>query len=232
MHYQEGSDSVLCRQGIAFRGRWKTDEPEILNCVSDSNFIQLLRIRAEDNPNLHTWMDKCQDKLTSPDIQNEFLKLMSLRILRDIEQQISGKFYTTMVDETTDLANTEQMVLCLRHVDDDLNVHEELIGLYSLESTSNDNIMLTIQDILWRLNLSINNCRGQCYDGANNMSGIRSGVATKVSSLKPRALYTHGYGHALNLAVQDVIKGTKLMDDTLSTVYEITKLIKKSPKRD
>ncbi|KAI6655415.1 Zinc finger MYM-type protein 1-like [Oopsacas minuta] len=91
-----------------------------------------------------------------------------------------------MVDETTDLSNTEQMVLCLRHVDDDLNVHEELIGLYSLESTSVDNIMLTIQDILLRLNLSINNCRGQCYDGASNMSGIRSGVATKVSSLEPR----------------------------------------------
>ena len=157
---------------------------------------------------------------------------MSLRILRDIVQQISGKFYTIMVDETTDLSNTEQMVLFLRHVDDDLNVHEELIGLHSLESTSADNIMLTIQDILLRLNLSINNCRGQCHDGASNMSGIRSGVATKVSSLEPRALYTHCYGHALNLAVQDVIKGTKLMDDTLSTVYEITKLIKKSPKRD
>ena len=55
----------LSRQGIAFRGRWKTDEPEILNCESDSNFIQLLRIRAEDNPILHTWMDKCQDKFTS-----------------------------------------------------------------------------------------------------------------------------------------------------------------------
>ena len=96
-----------------------------------------------------------------------------------------------MVDETTVLSNTEQMVLCLRHVDDDLNVHGELIGLYSLESTSAENIMLTIQDILLRLNLSINNCRGQCYDGASNMSGIRSGVATKVSSLEPRALYTH-----------------------------------------
>ena len=49
-----------------------------------------------------------------------------------------------MVDETTDQSNTEQMVLCLRHVDDDLYVHEELSGIYSLESTSADNIMFTI----------------------------------------------------------------------------------------
>jgi hypothetical protein len=44
--------------------------------------------------------------------------------------------------------------------------------------------------------------------------------------------YTHCYGHALNLAVQDAIKGLKIMDDTIDTVFEITKLIKKSPKRD
>ncbi|KAI6652472.1 Zinc finger MYM-type protein 1-like [Oopsacas minuta] len=138
----------LGRQVTTFRGRWKTDDPEILNGESDSNFIQLLRIRAEDNPNLLKWLDKCQDKFTSPDIQNEILKLMSLRILRDIVQQISGKMYTIMVEETTDLLNIEQMILCLRHVDDDLNVHEELIGLYSLGSTFADNIMLTIQDIL------------------------------------------------------------------------------------
>ena len=34
-----------------------------------------------------------------------------------------------MVDETTDLSNTEQMVLCQRYVDDSFEVHEELIGV-------------------------------------------------------------------------------------------------------
>ena len=41
-----------------------------------------------------------------------------------------------MVDETTDLSNTEQMVFCLRYVDSSLEIHEELIGLYSIESKS------------------------------------------------------------------------------------------------
>jgi len=83
-----------------------------------------------------------------------------------------------MADETTDLSNTEQMVLCLRYVDDDLEVHEEVIGLYSLESTSADMIMSTIEDVLLRLNLKVNNCYGQCYDGASTMSGCRSGATT------------------------------------------------------
>ena len=41
-----------------------------------------------------------------------------------------------MVDETTDTSNTEQMVVCLRFVDNNLKVHEEVVGLYSLESNS------------------------------------------------------------------------------------------------
>ena len=44
------------------------------------------------------------------------------------------------------------------------------------------------------------------------------------------ALYTHCYGHHLILAAQDSIKYIKIMEDTLDTTYEITKLIKKSPK--
>jgi len=64
------------------------------------------------------------------------------------------------------------------------------------------------------------------------MSGCRSGFVTKLSALEHRALYTHCYGHTLSLATQDALKGIKIMEETLETVYEITKLIKKSPKRD
>ena len=64
------------------------------------------------------------------------------------------------------------------------------------------------------------------------MSGSKSGVATQLASIQPKALYMHCYGHALNLPVQDLLKGIKVLGDTLDTVYEITKLIKKSPKRD
>ncbi len=101
-----------------------------------------------------------------------------------------------------------------------------------MESTTSTVIVTTITDVLLRMNLSISNCRGQCYDGASSMSGSRSGVAIQLSQLEPKALYTHCYGHSLNLAIQDTLKGLKIMRDTLDTVYEITKLIKKSPKRE
>ena len=64
-------------------------------------------IQTEDNPQLFKWMEKSQDRFTGPEIQNENLSIMALHILREITSELSGKCYTIMVDETTDLPNTE-----------------------------------------------------------------------------------------------------------------------------
>ena len=64
------------------------------------------------------------------------------------------------------------------------------------------------------------------------MSGAKKGVAKQISDKEVRAIYTHCYGHALNLVVGDTVKQSKVMRDTLDTTYEISKLISFSPKRD
>ena len=74
--------------------------------------------------------------------------------------------------------------------------------------------------------------RGQCYDEASNMSGARKGVAAIILQEESRALYTHCYGHALSLAVTDTMKQSKICRDALDTAFEITRLIKFSPKRN
>ena len=43
------------------------------------------------------------------------------------------------------------------------------------------------------------------------MSRSKSGVAKLVQDEEPRAVYTHCYGHALNLACSDLTKRCKLM---------------------
>ena len=60
----------------------------------------------------------------------------------------------------------------------------------------------------------------------------KNGVARQIRDKVERALYTHCYGHALSLACPDAIKENKIMEDALDTTREITKLIKRSPKRD
>lgn len=222
----------LGRQGLPLRGQYKSGGVSDEKGEIDSNFLQLLKVRAEDNEGLKKWLTKSQCKYTSPDVQNEILRIMALSILRDISSEVAGKWFTIMIDETTDVSNAEQMVFCLRYVDANLEVHEAFIGLYNLERTNAEMIVSVVDDVLLRMNLSITNCHGQCYDGASNMSGIRTGVATRINALESKALYTHCYGHALNLAVQDTLKSIKVMEHCLETVHEITKLVKKSPNRD
>ena len=64
------------------------------------------------------------------------------------------------------------------------------------------------------------------------MSGTKNGVAKLICDDESRAVYTHCYGHALNLAVNDMLKQCKTLKYCLETVKEIIKLVKNSPKRD
>ena len=156
-------------------------------------------------------------------MQNEILQIMALEILRNIAIDLQNAcFFTIMVDECTDSANKEEFVLCFRWVDDHLEVHEEFIGLYQISNTSADTTAAVIKDTLIRMNLNLSRCRGQCYDSAGSMAGAHKGVATQISSEEPRALFTHCYGHALNLVVCDAVKKCKVIQDAMDTTFEIS----------
>ena len=45
-------------------------------------------------------------------------------------------------------------------------------------------------------------------------------------------IYTHCYGHSLNLAASDTIKICTVLNKAVDIMYEMSKLIKHSPKRD
>ena len=120
-----------------------------------------------------------------------------------------------------DSSNREQVVVCLRWVDQHFESHEEFVDLHVVDTVASDRITTVLKDVLLRMNLNLCNCRGQCYDGASNMSG-RSGDAAQISAEEPRALYTHCYGHALNLAAADTIKQNKLLRDALDITGEIS----------
>ena len=89
-----------------------------------------------------------------------------------------------------------------------------------------------MKDTLSRLNLLLSKVRGQCYDVASNMSGIRNDVATQICKEEPQAVYTQCYSHLLNLAAADAIKQRKVIKSALATTHEVTKLIKYSPCRN
>ena len=112
-----------------------------------------------------------------------------------------------------------------------IEVQEDFIGLYSVDRIDAETLFRVIKDTLLRLNVSLCRCRGQCYDGASSMSGSKTGVATRLIEEERRAVFVHCFGHALNLAVGDTLKRSTVCKSSLENAYEITKLVKFSPKR-
>ncbi len=65
----------LARQGLPLRGDGKEE---------DGNFMQVLKLKGEDDPLINDWLEKKMNKCTSHEIQNSILKVMATYILRDI----------------------------------------------------------------------------------------------------------------------------------------------------
>ena len=66
-----------------------------------------------------------------------------------------------------------------------------IIGLYELDNITADMITNCRRDVRLKMNLSMEDCRGQCDDGASNMIGNRNGVDTQIYRTEPRAVLTY-----------------------------------------
>ena len=170
-------------------------------------------------------------KFTHQDYQNELVNLMANEVLRTKLNAIKQcKFYSTMSDEYTDVANKEQLSFCLRWIDENLCAKEDFLGYYELLNIKSDTIVAVIRDCLIRFELPIQNLRGQTYDGASNMMGKRSGVAQQI--FKDQLKVPVPLPHSLSLAIKDANKLCSILNEVMGSVGEIIVLIKFSPKRE
>ena len=215
------SVQFLARQGLAIQG-----------LESDSgNLMELLRLRSEDVPELAQWL-KRKITWTSHDIQNEILEIMAHSIQRDIASDIrDAVWFSLIVDETTDISVKEQVSICLKHVSNLFEVHEDFIGFYETSLTDASTLVAIIEDVLLRLNLPLSQCRGQCYDGASTMAGRLSGVQARILQKCDKAIYVHCCAHSLNLALQDATRSVPMIRDVLDTVRELNNVVRASAKR-
>ena len=173
-----------------------------------------------------------EGEYASHDIQNEIIALMANEVMRDLLRQIGDRYFSLICDEYTNVSNKEQLTLCLRWIDNDPEAHEDFIGFHQIPNIGADAIISVIQDALIRLPLSIDKCQGQCYDGASNMLGTKTGVATRMQEMQQKAYPTHCHGHSLSLGVKDAVRSCKVLSDTMDTSKKLITLIKYSPKRE
>ena len=208
----------LARQSLPIRGNWSEESGSEFN----ANFNQLLLLRCEGDPEMAKWLERKHFRYTSPLVQNEMLEVLALGIMREItaNTQTAG-IYTVMADETADISNTEQLAVCFRRIDKNMEAHEDFVGLHPISRTTADSIVQVLNGVLLRKNLDVKDSRGQCYDGAATISGKASGVATQFKLENKKMLYTHCYGHALNLAIKDACDKVECLKEAFDSIREI-----------
>ena len=101
-----------------------------------------------------------------------------------------------IVDEATDTANDEQLLICVRFVDSGVPCEKFLAFHECLSGEAIANAILAKLDE-WQLEPQF--LCGQAYDGAGAMAGKSKGVAAHILSKYPKAFYTHCATHRLNL---------------------------------
>ncbi|KAK0144264.1 Zinc finger MYM-type protein 1 [Merluccius polli] len=217
-----GAVRYLSKQGLAFRG----------HSAEEGNFQTYLRDKAEDDPNLAGWLQK-NHSYTSPDVQNEILSIMGNTIIRGIVGEISALpvlQYSIIMDGTQDISGTEQISICLRYVDKDLEPREEFVGMYEASSTTAEHLWKIASDVLLRLDLPLSGLRGQTYDGAANMSGHLSGMQALVRRVQPLATFIHCGPHCVNLVTQAVSSSAPVVNDALHWIHDLGCLFGQSGK--
>ncbi len=227
--------AILCgKQGLAMRGHrddgvhWE-DEGEASN---EGNFVQLVRFRAETDEVLADHLSMCprNARYTSKTIQNELLTVAGNKIRTDILEEVkSAKFYSIIADEVTDVSNKEEWSLVIRYIHDG-QIREVFVDFLQVERITGKFLGNAILKWLRNHSISPADMRGQCYDGASNMSGARSGAKAVVQKDAPKAMYIHCAAHRLNLSIVSAC-GIQAFKNAESYVGEIARFFGYSPKR-
>ena len=227
---------IFCgRQGLTFRGH-RDDMPAVREdpVANHGNFLALLQFRIQAGDQVlkeHLRTAAGNALYTSKTIQNQMIIICGDIIRNKLLEKIQkAGFFSVIADETTDTANDEQLSISIRFVDCGspcekfLTFHECQSGV-SGEAIADDILTKLVE---WQLQPQL--LRGQAYDGAGAMAGKSKGVASRIHSKYPKALYTHCASHRLNLCVMKCCT-IREVSNMMQTADTISRFFKNSPKR-
>lgn len=173
---------LLCgRNGWPLRGHRDSGKLDIMEQGSsqEGTFRQLLRFRIDaGDDTLKSHLESCGSNSTyiSWNIQNQIIDACNKIILDKIVAMVNAaKYFSVLADETADIANKEQMTLCVRFVNSDNIICERFLQFVEVTSTTGETLAASIIKTLDSVGLDLKNLRGQGYDGAAAMSGQYKG---------------------------------------------------------
>ena len=158
------------------------------NITASSNpgfFLALLKSYAEVDDVLYAHFYKpraINATYISPTYQNQIVSVIGHDIVRTnlIAEVKKAIFFSILADEVCSY-NVEYLPLSLCFVDERCNICEEFVDFIKLERVQTIDIANAIVSMLEELGFSLDDLRGQGYNGASTMRGEKSGVQTAKS---------------------------------------------------
>ncbi|CAN6195945.1 unnamed protein product [Urochloa humidicola] len=158
----------------------------------------------------------CQ--MLSHHIQKDLTKACANEVMAVIMDEIEGRKFSVLIDESRDVSIKEQMAVILRFVNDEGKVLERFLGLQHIERCTSIALKEALLGMLSSHKLSISMLRGKGYDGASNMRGEFNGVQKLIRDENPYAFYVHCFAHRLQLVVVTISTCTPAIADFFNYV--------------
>lgn len=196
-------------------------------------FNDLLKFRVDAGDlTLKTHLEKSNKNALyiSHRVQNELLECLSSSLRSVITNEAMQVFcFSLIVDETADINGTEQLSICVRYLYNK-NLHEEFLGFFPLQEFDASFITQTILEACTNLNIDMNKCVGQGYDGCATMAGHISGVQKRINNVYPMANFFHCASHRLNLVIND-LNSLAEVRNCVGKIKEVTTFVRDSALR-
>jgi len=205
----------LIMQADAFRGH--DESSTSLNKGTYREMIDWYKDKVETVKDAYNnGYKNCQ--MLSPDIQKDITKACAEEVTAVILDEIHGRKFSVLIDESRDVSIKEQMAMILRFVNDEGKVMERFLGLKHIEKCTSVALKEALLSMISSHKLSISKLRGQGYDGASNMRGEFNGVHKLIRDENPYAFYVHCFAHQLQLVVVAVSISTPAIADFFNYV--------------
>uniref|UniRef100_A0A8P4KM64 Zinc finger MYM-type protein 1 n=1 Tax=Dicentrarchus labrax TaxID=13489 RepID=A0A8P4KM64_DICLA len=191
----------LAERGLAFRG-----DSHRFGDTHNGNYLGCMELISQFDPFLKAHIEKYGNagrgtlSYLSLNVCEEFIQLMGQKVLEEVISRVKlAKYFAISVDSTPDITHVDQLTFILRYVSPEGCIEERFVKFLPIESHTGEALFNSIIGVLEEMGIDINNCRGQCYDNANNMSGAYKGVQARIKQINSLAQWVPCAAHTLNL---------------------------------
>ena len=172
-------------------------ENEVFGSPQNGNFLGLLELLAKFDDFLADHIrqfgnsSKGVPSYFSSTICNEFVQLMPKEVTTKIANEVKKvQYFSAIVDSTPDVTHVDQLTFIIRYVQDDGAIVKRFLKFIdSNEQHDAESITNHILRTLTEYDINLDNCRGQSYNNASNLSGRYTGVQARLKAFNPSIHY-------------------------------------------